>query len=71
MINFCFIHTSMSDTILSVCSSAAICYTTTKCVGVLIEGSTPTAIPRWIRLIQYSGLKLYPDNIRKHEGVKS
>ena len=35
MTHLCFIHTSMSDTILSVCSSAVISYTATKFNGIL------------------------------------
>ena len=42
----CFIHTSMSDTILSDCSSAAISLHTTKCNRILVECSTSPAIPQ-------------------------
>jgi len=38
-----FVHTPMSDTILSDCPSAAICHVTTTCNGIL-EGSTSTVI---------------------------
>jgi len=40
-----FICTSMSDTILSDCRSAAICHTAIKYNGILVEGSTFTATP--------------------------
>lgn len=33
--HFCFIHTLMLDTLLSNCSSAAICHMTTTCNGIL------------------------------------
>jgi len=33
---FCFIHTSMSDTILSDCPSAATCHTATICNRILV-----------------------------------
>ena len=35
--HLCFICTSMSDTILSYCLSAAICHTATKRRGILVE----------------------------------
>ena len=37
MPHFCFICTSMSDTTLSHCPSAAICHTATKCNGILVR----------------------------------
>ena len=40
-----FIHTSMSDAILSDCPSAAICHTATNVTEYWWEGSTSTAIP--------------------------
>jgi len=39
------IHTSMSDTVLSECPSAAICHTGTNVMGCWWEGSTCAAIP--------------------------
>ena len=36
MIHLCFIHTSVSDSILSNCPSAAICCIASKCNGVLM-----------------------------------
>jgi len=43
--HLCFIHTSMSDTILSDYLSAAICHVTAKVTEYWWEGSTSTAVP--------------------------
>ena len=42
--HLCFICTSMLDAILSGCPSAAICHRAIKCNGILVKGSTSTAI---------------------------
>lgn len=45
MTHLCFISTSMSDSVVSACTYAAIYHTAAKCNGILVEGSTSTAIP--------------------------
>ena len=37
LIYLCFIHTSVSDTTLSDCPSAAVCSTATECNGILVR----------------------------------
>ena len=43
--HLCFLHTSMSDNVLSDCHSAAISHTATMCMEYWWEGFTSTATP--------------------------